>query len=304
MTDRVLVALVPIVLLMMLGALLRRTSLLADDFWPQAERLGYYVLLPCLFFHDLATAQVGHIPIYELVLTLIAATALVAAIVTALRPVMHVDGPAFTSVFQGSVRFNNFIGVSLMSELFGASGVALAAVCNAAVVPTVNILCVLIFSRFGITRLGPGATVRQIASNPLIIASLAGVLWQVTGWSVTDGLSSALRLLGLASLPLGLLCVGSALQFGQFRSWLKPIVWCSMAKFVAMPVATLVLGRIFGLCGVALMTAMLFQSLPTSSSSYVMARQLGGDAPLMATITAAQTLLAMLAMPIVAALLL
>jgi malonate transporter len=43
---------------------------------------------------------------------------------------------------------------------------------------------------------------------------------------------------------------------------------------------------------------LLFQALPTASSSYIMARQLGGDAPLMAGIIASQTLLAAVALPI------
>ena len=54
----------------------------------------------------------------------------------------------------------------------------------------------------------------------------------------------------------------------------------------------------------AAVTALLFQALPTASSSYIMARQLGGDAPLMAGITAAQTVLAALAIPLAMALLL
>jgi len=43
----------------------------------------------------------------------------------------------------------------------------------------------------------------------------------------------------------------------------------------------------------------LFQALPTASSSYILARQLGGDAPLMAGIIAGQTLLAVIALPLV-----
>ncbi len=70
-----------------------------------------------------------------------------------LRPLLRVDGPAFTSVFQGSVRFNNYVGVTLAAGLFGTKGIALAAICNAAIVPTVNILCVLVFGR-GMARRG------------------------------------------------------------------------------------------------------------------------------------------------------
>jgi malonate transporter len=58
-----------------------------------------------------------------------------------------------------------------------------------------------------------------------------------------------------------------------------------------------------GLSGPALITALLFQAMPTASSAYILARQLGGDAPLMAGITATQTVLAAAAIPVVLAVL-
>src|SRR5262245_46748109 len=113
MTGAVLLALLPAVILTALGMVLRNRQSLADSFWPQAERLGYFVLLPCLFFHGLATTQVEALPVDDLAQTLILATVAVAALVVTLRPLMKIDGPAFTSVFQGSVRFNNYVGVTL-----------------------------------------------------------------------------------------------------------------------------------------------------------------------------------------------
>lgn len=104
MTTSVLLALLPIVLLIALGTVLKQRGFLAETFWPQAERLSYFILLPCLLFHGLATARLDALPIYDLALTLILSTTVVAALTVALRPAMHIDGPAFTSVFQGSRR--------------------------------------------------------------------------------------------------------------------------------------------------------------------------------------------------------
>jgi predicted permease len=41
--------------------------------------------------------------------------------------------------------------------------------------------------------------------------------------------------------------------------------------------------------------------MPTASTAYIMSRQLGGDAPLMAGITAMQTVIAAAAIPVVLA---
>lgn len=299
MTRDVLMALLPIIVLIAMGMVLRARNFIDMSFWPLAERLGYYVLLPCLFFHGLATAQLDSLPVRDLALTLVLSTLAVAALVMAMRPLLRLDGPAFTSVFQGSVRFNNYVGVMLAGGLFGGKGIALAAICNAAIVPTVNMLCVLVFARHGAARLSGRGVVRQLVTNPLVVASFAGTAFQLTGLGLPPGLEPAMRALGAASLPLGLLCVGAALDFSTARQWLGPVASSSVMKFFAMPLATILIATVVGLTGPALTTALLFQALPTASSAYIMARQLGGDAHLMAGITATQTLLAVVAIPLV-----
>jgi hypothetical protein len=301
MSADVILALLPIVLLIALGIVLRRLRFLADGFWPQAERLSYYVLVPCLFFHSLATARLDALPARELVSTLILSILAVAGLLVALRPVLRVDGPSFTSIFQGGIRFNNYVGVTLAAGLFGTQGLALAALCSAAIVPTVNILCVLVFARHGAARLSGRGIARQLVTNPLVLGSFAGIGFQLLGFSLPAAVEPALRALGAASLPLGLLCVGAALEFGSVRGWIAPVATSSAIKFLVLPVVTVVVASLMGLTGPALVTALLFQALPTASSAYIMARQLGGDAPLMAGITAMQTLFALVALPLAAA---
>ncbi|WP_322064073.1 AEC family transporter [Burkholderia ubonensis] len=299
MIGAVLLALAPVALLVALGHGLKRSGFVGDAFWPSAERLCYYVLLPALFAHGLASARLQSLAVMPLALALVGSTVAVAATLLLIRPFVRVDGAGFTSVFQGAVRFNNYVGVSLAASLFGAQGIALAAVCVAAIVPTVNLMCVLVFARYGSTRLGIVALVRQIVSNPLVVACATGIAMQASGATFPPAVEPAVRALGAASMPLGLLCVGAALTFDAARAWMQPVCVASAFKFVAMPLLTLVAGRALGLGDAALTVALLFQALPTSSASYLMARQLGGDAPLMAGITAFQTLFATIAMPAV-----
>lgn len=298
MTHAILLALAPIILLIVLGAALRRSGFLDTAFWAQAERLSYFILLPSLFFHGLATADLGVLPVGRLAMVLVAAVAAVAGLALALRRPMGIDGPGFTSVFQGSIRFNNYVAVTLTVGLTGGEGVALAAICNAIIVPTVNVLSVLVLARHGRQRLGGGAILRQLATNPLLLSSAAGLAFQAAGLGLPAWGAPALRFLGAAALPMGLLCVGAALQFTGARRWLLPVATSSALKFGAMPLATLALARAAGLSGDALTAALVFQVMPTASSSYILARQLGGDHALMAGITAAQTVIALAAVPL------
>ena len=301
MIALVLSTIFPIILLIALGYGLKAKGFVADSYWQGAERIGYYVLLPSLFFYSLATADLKDVPVREMIWVLLLSTGLSALLLYVFRNRVAKDGPAFTSVFQGGVRFNNFIGVTVAAGLFGSTGVAMAAVANAVIVPTVNILCVLVFAKHADSNSSIKSVAKSIATNPLLVSCLLGTAAYISGLSLPDYLAPMIKSLGQAASPLGLLCVGAALSVRSIKLQIRPIVFSSVFKFFVMPLATYGACRALGFGGQAALVAVIFQSLPTASSSYVMARQLGGDAPLMSNIVAIQTLLSAFTLPVVIA---
>src|SRR5690606_28434535 len=116
----------------------------------------------------------------------------------------------FGAIAQGGLRFNTYLGLATVGSLFGQEGLALAALMLALMVPTVNVMSV-----WALTA-ERGVSVRSlllpIFKNPLILACLAGALFNLSGVGMLGGSDRLLGLLAAASLPLGLLCVGAALQ--------------------------------------------------------------------------------------------
>lgn len=292
-------ALLPVAMLIGLGFGLRRLGVLSEGFWAGAERLAYFVLVPALLVHGLAVADLSGVPLGRLAGALVVPVVVVAGLLAAARPLMRgVGGPAFTSLFQGGIRFNNFV-LTLAGSLYGAPGVALAAVSNAVVIPTVNLLCILVFAWAGGGRAKRGGMVRAVALNPLILACALGGLLQAAGLSLPPGVEPAVRALGQGALPLGLLCVGAAIDPASLGRGMGLAGAACAVKFVVLPLAAALCCAGFGVTGPAAGVALLIATMPTAPSSYILARQLGGDAPLMAGIIALQTLVAALAIPLV-----
>ena len=103
-------ALWPVFLIILLGYGLSARGFPAKGFWPQAEKLTYYVLFPALLIDNLSGADMIGLPVFGLGLVLALATVAVALVVILLRERMPVaDGPAFTSLFQGSIRMNTYV---------------------------------------------------------------------------------------------------------------------------------------------------------------------------------------------------
>ncbi|WMT88105.1 AEC family transporter [Pelagibacterium sp. 26DY04] len=291
-------ALLPIALIIALGHLLKRFGFLSEPFWPQAERLAYFVLLPLLFAHGLYRADLSGVPIALIAAGLVGPAVVGTLALLAANRFTRFDGPVLTSVIQGGIRFNNYVGVTAAVGLLGVSGAALAAVANAILVPTVNILCALIFARFGTRQPTALGVVKSIALNPLILGCLAGVLLRLTGIALPAGIEGFMQAMGQAALPVGLLCVGAALNWEALGRGLKSVLVATATRFVLVPAVTAAICLAVGLTGPAALVVLLIQCLPTASSAYVMARQLGGDAPLMAGIIAFQTVAGVVTVPI------
>lgn len=299
MILQTVVALGPVIGLIALGYGIRARAFLAPSFWPPAERLCYFVLLPALFINGTATADLGGLPIALMAPVLAGPVVLTALGLVVAQRWLDLDGPAFTSVLQGSIRFNNYLGLSIALALFGPDGVALAAIANTILVPLVNVVCTLGFARYGAERLTVGGTVRSIATNPLILGCVIGIGLNVTGIGLPPGVEGLVRTLGAASLPLGLLCVGAALELRSMGRNLGAVGLATAVKFVVMPGLGLAGCLLVGLTGEPAATVILFLSLPTASSAYVMARALGGDSRLMASIITLQTVAGILYLPVV-----
>ena len=297
-------ALLEAALLIALGWALGRRGLASDAFWRGFNRLVYFVLLPALLLRSLAGAEFSGaeagalalsaaLPIFALTLVLLVA-----------KRTLGLDGPAFASVYQGSVRSNTYVALATVPALYGEGGVALLSLLIAAVVPLVNVLSVLVLSVQGRGgRPGPSEVARLVATNPLIVACTLGLLANASGTRLTVGLDEALAALSSAALPCGLMTVGAALSLRALGGHARGVALSAVAKFLALPILSLGAGLLIGLPPEALGALVVFQAQPAAAAAYQLARQLGGDADLMASIVTAQTLLAFAVLPAAARLL-
>ena len=206
----------------------------------------------------------------------------------------------FTSVYQGGIRFNSYIGLAAVQVLYGDGAVAIAALAMAIMIPLLNVLCILCFSLYAHSNsVNPGAVLKTIASNPLIIGSVVGVMFNAMEVNLTQPVETAIALIGDMALPFGLLCVGAALKLVGLRADSSPILISSAFKLLVFPLVFVASAAIFIDNQQTLLVFLVLGALPTATSSYILSRQLGGASGTMAQIISVQTLLGMLTIPLV-----
>lgn len=294
-------AFVPCFGLLLLGAVLKRRLLPDDRVWAGMEKLVFWVLLPALIVAALAEVDLARLPLGPMAATIWVALLVGTAISVALARALGQGPAALTSVVQGGIRFNNLIGFAIGGALFGAEGLVLAAVATGIIVPCVQLITVLTFALVmppeGAARLAPGRLVMQVLCNPLMLACMAGFAIAAFG-GLPPGVKPLVATLGRASVALGLLCVGAALSLASFSDR-RPVQAATGAlKLIGMPLITWACAMAFGLEGLPAVIAILFMALPTAATSYVMARAMGGDAPLIAAITTTEHIAALITLPL------
>jgi predicted permease len=270
--------------------------------WQGLERLTYYVLFPVLLIQTLVKADLTKVPIGGVGGALFFSALAMSLLCLALRPLLArsgVDGPAFTSVFQGATRWQTYVALAVSSSLYGEIGLALASVAMVAIIPLVNVFSVSVLAHYAVPqKQSAGAIVMTVVKNPLIWACLVGLLLNVTHFPLPKLWHDVADALGRSSLAIGLLVTGAGLHLeGMFRPSFAASVTVFL-KLIAMPALAVALGLAFGLSGASLVIVAVASAVPTSSSAYVLARQMGGDAPLLAQIITLQTILAAITMPI------
>ena len=284
----IVMALFPLIILIAMGYLLKQTRFVTDEFWGNSEKLNYFILFPSLLFLNLSHVELEMLTVSSMLGILILIILLAAMALFVAKKIYNIPVQRFGVYMQSQVRFNTYIGLSLMASLFGPKGMQMFAMLIAVAIPLVNILSVLALSSLSWNTLGK--TVISITRNPLILGCIVGVGFNLLNLPLIDGIGQLVKLLAAMSLPLGLLSVGAALQFDQFKTNIYRLLMSVFGRLLIMPILAFAVCQAFDLSHLECMILVVFFSLPTASASYILTRVYQGDHRLMAAVISLQTI--------------
>jgi predicted permease len=292
--------LVPIGVTIALGWLIRRSGLVQAELWAGVTRLSYMALLPVLLFVTIARADLGEIEAGLFLTAAVGGFLAMAALAVALKPLLRTDDPTFTSVFQGAVRWNGFVILALAQAVLSTEQAALVAIVFGPTVPLINVMCVAALSVWGQHegRVGFRRVFSRIVTNPLIIGCVAGALGNALPFLRPPLVIDTAELIGRAALPLILLTVGAGLDFKAIGAKPAMLTVAVALKLFIAPLTFFLIGNSLGLGTEILLVLTVIGAAPGAASSYVLARELGGNAELTAGHVTVTTILSFLTLPL------
>ncbi|MGD9965015.1 MAG: AEC family transporter [Hyphomonadaceae bacterium] len=295
----VFAALLPTFILIALGHIVRASGIATAEQFGMVNRFGYFVLYPAFLFTLVSGADFAGADAGPFLLALLLGFLSLVALALALRVFFRGDDPAYTSLFQGSVRWNGFALLAAAASLYGEGGPELIGLAFGPLVLTINIICVIVLSIWGSARAtSMRAVVDQIVVNPLILGCAAGLAANFASLHDLGPVTDALLLLGGAAMPVALMCVGAGLDFRALRGAGVKVAAASVMRLTIAPSLTYLACLLIGVGQLPTAVAVGIASTPTAAAAYTFAREMGGDARLMAAIITATTLLSFITMPI------
>lgn len=289
----------PSVFLLLFGFFLKRVGQMDDDFSASSSRLMFNWALPALLFFSIAESEVafgGQLGMLSagicLTLSLFAGAEWIAA-----RKLARPDRGVFV---QGVYRGNTaIIGLAFCANAYGPEGVAVGAIFAGAMTLLYNVLAVITLSRsLGRGGDSPLAMLGAMAKNPLIIAILLALAWRATGLRLPASLSQAGHYLAATALPLALICIGAAFEFGSLFQLRDFSLWTSLIRVTVAPAGAALFGLAFGLERIPFGVLFLMSCAPIAAAAYVMTKAMGGNDKAAANIIGITTVLSMICAPL------
>ena len=294
-------AVLPIILLVALGYLFNRIKLLSDDFLNVGNRLVFKLFLPVMLFYNVYNIDSFSDINWWFVLYGSLAIVLIFGVSMLIVPLFVKRNDRRGVVVQATFRSNNaIIGIPLATALFGAEGAAAASVLSAFSIPLFNALSVVAlacFNRSEGERVSVKKILKDIVTNPLIVAVAAGLVvlgiralfvhldwgFRISEFQIGDSkvtfIGKLIQYVANVATPFALIVLGGKFKFSAVKELWKHVTVVTVIRLVIVPVLALVLAYYIvpNLGGGHVASYIALFGTPVAVSSAVMAKEMGGD---------------------------
>lgn len=283
----------PVFLIVIVGVWLKRIQLIDDHFVKMSSRLIFQVTMPALVFVKIAATNFQQV--FNGRLILFTYVSIFAAFVVAwlCGRLLAPNGRDRGAFIQGSFRGNfAILGFAMIQSAFGKEPLANAAILLSFIMPPYNLLSIiaLTVTQRGERHIPWQQTVKDIATNPLILAAAVAVPFSYFAITVPKILFDTVDQLSTITLPMALIGIGASLSFSGIKQDLRLAAAASFLKLVLTPLLTMMVAVRMHFTTHELAALYFFFASPAAIASFIMAHAMGSNGRLAGHIVLLSTL--------------
>lgn len=271
----------PLFIVMAVGYFVKRIGVITEAFARQVNGLVFRVFLPVLLCKNIYQSSLDSL--MNPGVFVFAAVGILAMffILFYTVPRLEKDRSKCGAMIQAMFRSNYaYFGIPLVQAMFPGRDTSVASLLVVIVVPIFNMLAVIDLEIFRGGKANAKQILKKIATNPLIIGSLSGLVILLTGLKVPKILQTPIDDLSKVATPMALFLLGASIDFSKTGAHIRQLVMSVGAKLIVFPVIAVVIAAALGFRNVELASVLIIFGAPTAVNSAIMAQQMGGDADL------------------------
>ena len=202
------------------------------------------------------------------------------------------DKRKLSVLIQGVYR-GNFVlfGLAIVDSIYGKEGLASVSLLTIVVIPTFNVLAVIILEYYSGREISKLKLLKQVFKNPLIIATLLGISFIVLKVNIPKPVYKTLSDISKIATPLAFIVLGAELQIGNMLKNIKYLISVNILRLIVNPLITIGVGKLIGFQGIELVALLSMSACPTAVASYTMAKEMKADGDLAGEIVATTSIL-------------
>ncbi len=283
--GKVVITIIPIFMLILLGAGVRRLGFMKTEFVAAANRLVFYLAIPALVFRALTKASLRtEFDFLSVVMMVIAVLLVVGLTLVYNYRRKNEDGSLSGTFAQAAIHGNlGYIGLAVAFYYLDEGGFARVSMLVGFLMILQNLIGVVLLQYYccvGRESRRVRDLLASVLFNPVIMAAVGGIFFNLSRLPMPQVFDRFLLILSGLALPMGLLLIGASISFALLRQWLPQAAVVAFLKLVLLPGVALLLFRIAGVDEQNLIPAIILLAAPTATLTYVMAREMGGHVDL------------------------
>lgn len=285
----------PVFIYLVCGYYARQRRIVPQSVFPQINTLSVHVLLPMLVINNIYNADYSKAVSPRLLMFSVFGTLAFFILGYILIPFVTKDVRLQGAYLQNSFRSNiGIIAITLAELLMDADGLAAATIAIAMMIPIYNVLAVLSFEVYRNRGIHLKGSLLSILKNPIIIATMIGLLLVVFRISLPASVRQSIAFLGKTGSTLALLTLGASFDFSNLRANRRRVVFGTLTRLVIVPALAMLCAVALNFRGNDLTAIFLMFSSPLATTGFTMAQVYDADAETTGQIVIASTLLSCL----------
>lgn len=285
----------PIFFIMTLGFFLKKIQMVDENSLNIMNRLVFRVFMSTLLF--LNVYNIGDFSKLSIDnLKLLAYAFIIIFIIVFLAWLIYMpkvkEKKKLSVLIQGVYR-GNFVlfGLAIVDSIYGKEGLATVSLLTIVVIPTFNVLAVIILEYYSGREISKLKLLKQVFKNPLIIATLLGISFIILKINIPKPAYKTLSDISKIATPLAFIVLGAELQIGNMLKNIKYLISVNILRLVGNPLITIGVGKLIGFQGIELVALLSMSACPTAVASYTMAKEMNADGDLAGEIVATTSIL-------------